>query len=202
MQGADLPELHTERLALRHARPGMEEAMVAFLADNQAGHFDRWEPPASPAWLSIEFWKKKLQGDVDDFHRDVAVRFVMQPRGDDTRIIGSFTYSQVSRGAFQACYLGYKVDRAFEGRGLMREALQSGNAYMFSARRIHRIMANHLPENERSARLLARLGFAREGIACDYLFINGAWRDHVLNSLTHPAYDPAWITPMGSAPPG
>jgi [ribosomal protein S5]-alanine N-acetyltransferase len=198
----DLPELHTGHLVVRHVRPGMEDAMVAFLSANQAGHFDRWEPPATAAILTVAFWKGKLLRDVDEFHRDIAVRFVMQPRADDTRIIGCFNYTQVSRGAFQACYLGYKVDRAFEGRGLMREALQAGNEYMFSRRRIHRIMANHIPENERSARLLARLGFVREGTARDYLFINGAWRDHVLNSLAHPAYDPAWITPLGTAPPG
>jgi ribosomal-protein-alanine N-acetyltransferase len=63
--------------------------------------------------------------------------------------------------------------------------------------RLHRIMANHRPENERSARLLERLGFVREGLAKDYLFIDGDWCDHVLTSLTHPTYDPAWIEPAG-----
>ena len=33
----------------------------------------------------------------------------MHDRLDATRIVGSFNYSQVSRGAFQACYLGYKI---------------------------------------------------------------------------------------------
>jgi ribosomal-protein-alanine N-acetyltransferase len=83
----------------------------------------------------------------------------------------------------------------------MREALQAGNAFMFSGRRVHRIMANHAPDNGRSAALLARLGFEREGIARDYLFINGAWRDHVLTSLTNPEFDPGWIEPLGALPP-
>jgi ribosomal-protein-alanine N-acetyltransferase len=63
--------------------------------------------------------------------------------------------------------------------------------------RLHRIMANHRPENVRSARLLERLGFVREGVAKDFLFIDGAWCDHVLTSLTHGAFDPAWIEPAG-----
>jgi ribosomal-protein-alanine N-acetyltransferase len=196
----DLPELRTERLALRHSRPGMEEAMVDFLVANEAGHFDRWGPPASPAFFTCAFWAGKLQQEIDEFRRDIAVRFVLQHRADDSRIIGSISYSQVFRGAFQACYLGYRIARDCEGKGLMREALRAANGYMFAGRRIHRIMANHIPENERSARLLARLGFAREGIARNYLFINGAWRDHVLTSLTHPDYDPAWITPQGASP--
>ncbi|MEK6579500.1 MAG: 30S ribosomal protein S5 alanine N-acetyltransferase, partial [Bdellovibrionota bacterium] len=34
--------------------------------------------------------------------------------------------------------------------------------------------------------ILKRLGFETEGLAKDYLFIGGRWRDHVLNSLTNP----------------
>ena len=45
-------------------------------------------------------------------------------------------------------------------------------------------MANHLPRNERSARLLARLGFEREGYARRYLQIAGVWEDHVLTALS------------------
>jgi [ribosomal protein S5]-alanine N-acetyltransferase len=37
----------------------------------------------------------------------------------------------------------------------------------------------------------------REGLARDYLFIDGAWRDHVLTALVHPDYDPAWVEPAG-----
>jgi ribosomal-protein-alanine N-acetyltransferase len=68
----------------------------------------------------------------------------------------------------------------------MSEALRAGIAYVFETLGFHRIQANHLPANERSARLLRRLGFSVEGYARDYLYINGAWRDHVLTSLTSP----------------
>jgi ribosomal-protein-alanine N-acetyltransferase len=74
----------------------------------------------------------------------------------------------------------------------MREALQAVVAHAFDELRLHRLEANHLPENERSARLLARLGFARIGFAPNDLFIDGAWRDHVLNQLLNPGFDPAW----------
>lgn len=35
----------------------------------------------------------------------------------------------------------------------------------------------------RSLRLLEQLGFEREGFARDYLFIDGAWRDHAMLAL-------------------
>ncbi|MFB0585429.1 hypothetical protein [Aeromonas salmonicida] len=39
----------------------------------------------------------------------------------------------------------------------------------------------------RSAALLERLGFEREGYARDYLMINGRWEDHILTALLNPA---------------
>jgi len=45
------------------------------------------------------------------------------------------------------------------------------------------VMANYRPENERSHRLLQRLGFEQEGRARSYLNIDGRWRDHILTSL-------------------
>jgi ribosomal-protein-alanine N-acetyltransferase len=68
----------------------------------------------------------------------------------------------------------------------MFEALQASIAYMFHEQDLHRIMANHVPENVRSAALLQRLGFEREGYAREYLKINGIWRDHVLTALVKP----------------
>jgi ribosomal-protein-alanine N-acetyltransferase len=79
----------------------------------------------------------------------------------------------------------------------MAEALRAANAFVFGSMRLHRIMANYRPENERSARLLERLGFEREGLARDYLFIDGAWRDHVLTALVNPHFDPAWVEAAG-----
>ena len=71
----------------------------------------------------------------------------------------------------------------------MHEALTAAIAYMFDVKALHRIQANHLPENARSAALLPRLGFVREGLAKDYLFIANRWRDHVLNALCNPRFD-------------
>ena len=83
---------------------------------------------------------------------------------DAVEIIGSITLSNVARGPFQACILGYGVGARWQGFGLMKEALEATLAWAFGALGLHRVMANHLPYNERSARLLERLGFEREGV--------------------------------------
>jgi ribosomal-protein-alanine N-acetyltransferase len=95
-------------------------------------------------------------------------------------------FTNVIRGIFHACFLGYKLDERSQGQGYMTEALTGAIDYMFAEQRLHRIQANYMPHNQRSAAVLRRLGFTVEGTARKYLFIGGEWRDHVLTSLTNP----------------
>jgi ribosomal-protein-alanine N-acetyltransferase len=71
----------------------------------------------------------------------------------------------------------------------MREALQAVIEHAFSPSvHLHRIQANVRPENGRSVALLQRLAFEDEGQAREYLFINGAWRDHRMFALRNAAF--------------
>jgi ribosomal-protein-alanine N-acetyltransferase len=108
---------------------------------------------------------------------------------DGQQMIGACNFSGIIRGAFQACYLGYHIDQSHQGQGLMQEGLEAGIGYMFETQNLHRIMANYIPGNERSARLLERLGFEREGYAKAYLNIAGRWQDHVLTALVNPVFE-------------
>jgi ribosomal-protein-alanine N-acetyltransferase len=178
----------------------MQAGMARFLQQNFSGHLDRWSPPPVAEFFSETFWAERLAAAVEDYAADRAARFVIQPLGSpiDGPVLGTCNYTNIVRGAFQACHLGYQIALAHQGQGLMAEALRASNAFMFAELRLHRIMANFRPENDRSRRLLQRLGFQEEGLARDYLFIDGAWRDHVLTSLVNPRYRDAWIT----EPPG
>jgi ribosomal-protein-alanine N-acetyltransferase len=186
-----LPQLATERLLLLHAEPGQAQAHADFMRRNRA-HFAPWDPPRPPDFESPEGWAGRLQDAVVAYAQDREVRFVMFERKTEA-MIGRINFTSISRGPFQSCLLGYQIDAAFEGRGLMREALRAAVGYMFEARRLHRIEANYRPENARSAALLARLGFERIGLAPEYLFIDGAWRDHVQTHRLNDRFDPAWL---------
>lgn len=114
--------------------------------------------------------------------------FEASAEGGGSEVIGYANLSNIIRGAFHACYLGYGLAQERQGKGLMTESLRMVIEYAWNDLLLHRIMANYLPENERSARVLARLGFSIEGYARDYLFIGGAWRDHVLSALINPQW--------------
>ena len=178
----------------------MEAQLARFYAENFAGHLDRWSPPAPREGFGREYWSRRLPDFVREFELGTSARFVIQAPGTDSGpVIGTCSYSQVVRGPFQACFLGYQIARDQEGKGLMREAIMASLSYAFGPMRLHRVMANYRPENVRSARLLERLGFVKEGYAPSYLFIDGQWRDHVLTSLANPRFDPAWMADVRPA---
>ena len=197
--GTELPRFETERLRIAIACPEMGGAMARFFAANWEGHLDRWSPPAAPRLFDAQFWEERLAYAAEEWRSGTAARFVLQPLAADAdEVVGTCNYTSVVRGPFQACFLGYQVAKANEGRGFMSEALSLLNPYVFREMRLHRIMANYIPENARSAQLLERQGFVREGLARDYLYIDGAWRDHVLTALTNQEFDAAWILGGGS----
>jgi ribosomal-protein-alanine N-acetyltransferase len=180
-----IPHLETERLLLTIPAPDAAPRMLAFALENRA-HLTRWQPPEPVGYDTEKFWRDYLLAAQNDFRQGRSVRLTMFERErPDGAVIGECNFSNFMRGPFQACFLGYKIDYRAEGRGLMREALQAAIAYVFDELRLHRVMANYVPVNERSGRLLRRLGFTVEGYARDYLLINGEWKDHVLTSLTN-----------------
>ncbi|MGC9268886.1 GNAT family N-acetyltransferase [Acidiphilium sp.] len=97
---------------------------------------------------------------------------------DDGTIIGVFNFSEIVLANFRSCYLGYYGMVACAGQGLMSLCLRAGLIHMREIVGLHRVEANIQPGNVRSIRLVQRLGFCREGYSPDYLFIDGAWRDH------------------------
>ena len=182
------PAIETERLLLRIAPPDAAPRMVAFLKEN-AVHFAPWDPPLPDGVYDEAYWKKQFAQGVTEFHEGRVLYLTLFHRHDQAgEIVGTCTFAQIFRGPFQACYLGYKIAAKHEGSGLMYEALQAAIRYAFNELCLHRIMANYMPHNVRSGHLLNRLGFRVEGTAKDYLFINGAWRDHVLTSLTNAGF--------------
>jgi ribosomal-protein-alanine N-acetyltransferase len=138
---------------------------------------------------TYKYWQQKLEEYAEELSNQRSMRFFLFAQHAEP-MIGVCNFTQIFRGPFQACYLGYKIDNDFEGKGLMFEALESAIHYMFTVQNLHRIMANYMPNNERSKRLLMRLGFKEEGYAANYLLINNKWEDHVLTALTNPNWSP------------
>lgn len=179
------PVLTTPRLVVRMA--GVEDAaeIVRYYTENEA-HLAHSRPTPSAGFYTTEFWESQAHAALAELRSDRSLRLFLYGRDEPQRVVGNVNFTGFNRGAAHFCYLGYGVAGDLEGRGLMREALESAIPYVFDQLNMHRVMANYVPWNRRSGGLLRRLGFQVEGYARDYLFLNGRWEDHVLTSLTNP----------------
>lgn len=172
--------LLTERTHIRWAESSDAAKLLRFRVDNRV-HLAPWEPLREESHYTLECCSKAIADGREAARLDRGYLFVVLSP-DEEHMFASFTLSNVVRGPFQACLLGYSIGVGQQGQGLMQEALEAGLAWAFGELDLHRVMANYLPRNERSARLLERLGFEREGYARAYLRIAGRWADHVLTA--------------------
>jgi ribosomal-protein-alanine N-acetyltransferase len=161
-------------------------ALLDYLAAERRDHA-RWTP-RRPHEDSAAHWRKALRDREKDRKAGRSLFLFLFRKGDPVAIVGHASLSNVVRGAFQACHLGYALRKGHEGQGLMTEALRAVLRHAFGPMNLHRVMANHMPSNRRSAAVLRRLGFRREGLAREYLHIDGRWEPHVLNSLVNPRW--------------
>ncbi|MBS2006859.1 MAG: GNAT family N-acetyltransferase [Cyanobacteria bacterium SZAS TMP-1] len=186
MEGTKVkPTLKTGRTILRLPEPEEAEYVLTYFRKNRE-HLANAGPAWPPDFLTVAHWQKQLETNLQEFQDDQSLRLFLFDRSNPETVLGAANLSNTVRNAAHFCHLGYHIDRDFQGKGIMKEALQSVITYGFTAMNLHRIMANYQPENSRSGGLLRSLGFNVEGYARDYLFIDGKWRDHVLTSIINP----------------
>ncbi|WP_069812389.1 GNAT family N-acetyltransferase [Streptomyces sp. TP-A0874] len=101
-------------------------------------------------------------------------------------IAAGVAINNIVYGSFRCGALGYSAFAHAAGRGLTREGigLVIRHAFDPGGLGLHRLEANVQPANDRSRRLVRGLGFRLEGLSPDFLFVDGAWRDHERWAIT------------------
>ncbi|MFF5706024.1 GNAT family N-acetyltransferase [Streptomyces sp. NPDC012794] len=104
---------------------------------------------------------------------------------------GFVNVNNIVRGAFQCGALGYGAFAHAAGRGLFGEGFDLLLAHAFAepgaGLGLHRLEANIQPGNDASIGLVRGRGFRLEGLSPEFLYVDGAWRDHERWALTAPA---------------
>jgi len=138
-----------------------------------------WEPVWPVDDLTRGAFRRRIQRYVEDQNNDLSYSFFVF-RKEDEVMVGGLTIANIRRGVAQAGSLGYWMGEPFVQRGYMTDAVRAVAPFAFGALALHRLEAACIPGNTASSRLLAKCGFAREGLAREYLCINGKWQDHLL----------------------
>jgi [ribosomal protein S5]-alanine N-acetyltransferase len=105
------------------------------------------------------------------------------PDGSRPQLAGQLTVSGIVGGSASWGQVGYWVDQRLAGRGIIPTAVALAVDYCFQVMSLHRIEIAIRPENTKSLRVVAKLGFRPEGLRPRYLHIDGDWRDHLVFAL-------------------
>jgi ribosomal-protein-alanine N-acetyltransferase len=173
-------ELQTERLTLKVVDDSFAAQALDYHARNRA-FLAEWNPTPPDDFYTLPFQQERLRVELDLIRDGYLLRLWLFKKEDRTfeTAIGNIAFNNIVRGAFQSCHLGYQLDQGMINQGLITEALRCAIAFAFDELKLHRIEANVMPRNQRSRRVVEKLGFAEEGLARRYLKINGAWEDHM-----------------------
>jgi [ribosomal protein S5]-alanine N-acetyltransferase len=157
---------------------GIEDAtpLAGLLALNR-DFLARWEPIRPDEYFTADGQREAIEQALAQYEAGTIVPYVIVEQGQR---VGRVTLSNVVRGAFQSCNLGYWVGADHNGRGIATAAVRDIMAVAFRELGLHRIEAGTLRDNVRSQRVLERNGFARFGLAPGYLKIAGRWQDHAM----------------------
>lgn len=178
MTRAPLPTLHTPRLTLRPMTVSDTDAVTKMISDSLP-EFACWFGWASSSTRANV--KEYIQSAEDAMALGTAWHYVALLWSG--RLVGRVGLTSIDPVNASA-ELGYMLRTDAEGNGVMTEAAHGLLAQAFTSGHLHRITAFADCENIKSQRVLARLGFQREGLVRHMTrHPERGWRDHYGYSL-------------------
>lgn len=168
----------SERLYYLAADPALAERTAAFYHRNRSA-FAPFDPVQPEEFFTAEGQRERLEWDMSQAEEGRCFRFLLVRPRQPGKIVGLVGLNEIVRGAFQSCFLSYKVDHTLWGQGYGSEAIDAVTGWGFRTLGLHRVEANIMPRNLASRRAAEKAGFWEEGLSRHYLKISGRWEDHL-----------------------
>lgn len=182
-----LLQYETQRLILKIIGPEYAKDVLSFYL-NDKELFEQYETDRCPNFYTETYQRNTLRAEYALTLRLQQIRFYAFPKENSKQIIGTVSLYHIS-SIYSHAEIGYKFSSQYHHKGLAFEAVEKIIDIAFTQLHLHRISAHVMENNIPSIRLLEGLGFEKEGISRDYLYLQGAWKDHLQYSLLAPFSD-------------
>ena len=136
-------------------------------------------------FYTVEYQQASIRSGFALMDQDQKYSFGVFLR-ESQELIGVLSLTEIVRGPYQSCWLGYYLDQAQNGHGYTTEAVGLVVKYAFQVLGLHRIEAGVMPHNTGSIRVLEKAGFHTEGLNKKNVLINGRWEDHLHCAIVNP----------------
>ena len=170
--------IESERLYLQSPHEVSASNVLAYYYLNRE-FLKEFSPARSEHFYTETYQEDLLNKQLIEWNTDRSYRFYIALKEKPNYIIGTIALTNLVRGSFQSCFLGYQLDALHTNKGYMTEAVKHIVDFAFQDLQLHRIEGNIIPRNSASRTVLEKCGFTLEGISKKYLKINGVWEDHL-----------------------
>jgi [ribosomal protein S5]-alanine N-acetyltransferase len=164
------PQLETKRLILR--KLVLEDAgdVYTYASDEEVCRYMTWD-----AHKSIEDSKRFINYILGRYEKDDAGEWgiVLKETGKLIGAMGFYKYDMRN----SCTELGYVLGRSHWGKGIMPEAVGRLLKFAFEEIGFNRIECFHSLSNEKSGRVMQKVGMAFEGIAKEKIFAKEKYWD-------------------------
>lgn len=171
----NIVEIKGKNILIRNFTPDDAQELLEYYLRNKE-HLREFEPVRDASFFTYEMQKEILLESYRQLMTGVGSDLGIYK---DNKLIGKAKISNIVYGVLKSGILGYSIDKEYEGKGYMKEAINLVLEYAKEYLDLHRIEASVLTTNERSKGVLLSCGFEEIGINKKYLYINGKWSDHI-----------------------
>ena len=127
-----------------------------------------------------KYWE--AQRDIDACKDSKWLDLVIELKAEG-KVIVHVGIGIIKTGEHRQGIIGWLLGRKYQGQGLATEAVRSLVTAAFEQLGLHRIFARTGKDNERSWRLMERLGMRQEAHFRESHLVNGKWRDEVIYAI-------------------
>jgi ribosomal-protein-alanine N-acetyltransferase len=179
------PRLTTERLIFRQLKAGDEGEIFKLRSDKNVNKYLTRNgcKTMEEAGAFINKINRGISNNESIYWGIAQKKDNIYP-GD--KLIGTICLWNIQPEDYRA-ELGYELNPDFWGKGIMSEAIPKIIEYGFEIMKLHSLEADLDPGNSRSALLLEKNGFMREGYFKESVYFNGKFLDRVVYTLLNPA---------------
>jgi len=167
----------TDAIELRQFELWHAEAVFA-AADRNRQYLREWLPWVDQTRSAKEIREFILRA-IAQYNANQGPNAGIWVNGEFAGAIGCHHIDWINR----ACSIGYWLDAAHQGQGIITRSCRSLLAYLFEDAGLHRVVIQCGTGNERSGAIPRRLGFTREGVSRDAQWVNDRWIDLVVWSM-------------------
>jgi ribosomal-protein-alanine N-acetyltransferase len=179
------PTLETERLILRPVTSSDATAVFLYASNPNLTRFTLFETHQTiddSRWFVEEYRQSRYANKEPD---PFAIVLKSDPLGTMIGGLGAHWVSQPN----WTMEIGYSIAEPYWGKALATEAIRRVVDYAFSEYPVERLQARVFLGNDASERVLAKLGFTREGVLRSLVLRRERWWDVVMYSLLRGEWD-------------